>query len=123
MTPSTETLLLQFHPLAQPVRSRAGWLLACQAPSSEHQLSLLVDFGASDTRPEWDLMPDGPHRILLMLDSPRLVRLQFDLRATPRRTLKFDGMECTIVATHVGSMSTPTGAGRLYELDLTCQER
>lgn len=109
--------------MAQPVRSRDGWLLACQPPSNEHQLTLLVDFAASDQRPDWDLMPDGQQRTLLMLDSPRLVRLHFDLRTTEHRTLKLGPMDCVITATHARSHATSAREGSYYEITIACRDR
>lgn len=111
---ASETLYVEHHAQAQPVRTRQGWLLACHGPCDAGQLHLLVDLGRTHERPEWDLMPAGAARVLLMLDSPRVLRLHFDLRTAASRALLLREMECSLTAA-----SAATG----YAITIRCGAR
>lgn len=118
----TELLRIGSHPLAQPVRCKAGWLLACHMPSDHNEMTLLIDMGPTDQRPEWDLLPDGMHRTLLMLDSPQLVRLHFVLPYGPPRTVKGAAVECTIMVVGSGKALVQRSVEHYYDLLITYPE-
>ncbi|HRH36801.1 MAG TPA: hypothetical protein PK760_00560 [Flavobacteriales bacterium] len=114
----TESIGLEFHEQAQPVRSAAGFLLACYPPASSTRFTLLVDLAATEQSPAWNLMPDRAHRLLLMLDSPRLIRLDMELRRKAEWTLTVKGRVSRIVFLRSEHIAADGRSGFRYHIHM-----